>query len=397
LEEEPLVKLAADNGAVLLDGSDPRFEWEVVDGARDPGLVPFSEMPSVEREDYVFNANDSFWMPHATEMLDGDYSVLHGFQETARTPRTRENATVLADTDADGPSGEDALFDLDELADASLANRGYTARELLEPVVERCSGSGPITVEPLVDDEGAQALPGAQVDLTEACEVLGAWDGTYDLDSVGPPVWREFLAGFESSDLITAGPLWANPFVEADPLDTPSGLASPAAGEPDPVLVSLARAVQTLDAADVSLDTPLGEVQVADRNGTLVPIHGGNGADGTTNVVGFGRGWSTLDPSLAAIEREPFAPNSSLATTSDGTTSTVGYRINNGTSFLMALEYTDDGPRAKSFLTYGNTADRDDPAYTEATQRFSDKAWRDILFREQDVAEATTDTLQVRG
>ena len=39
--------------------------WEVVDGARDPGLVPFSEMPLVQRTDYVFNASDSFWVPNA--------------------------------------------------------------------------------------------------------------------------------------------------------------------------------------------------------------------------------------------------------------------------------------------------------------------------------------------
>ena len=40
-----VVKIAADNRAVLLDGSDPLFEWIDEEGARDPGLVPYSKMP----------------------------------------------------------------------------------------------------------------------------------------------------------------------------------------------------------------------------------------------------------------------------------------------------------------------------------------------------------------
>src|SRR5918995_244880 len=135
LESDPIVAIAAENGAVLLDGSDPRFEWVEEDGARDPGLVPAADQPVVERDDYTFNANDSFWMPHATEMLEGDYSPLHGAQRTARSPRTRENAVVLGDTPTAGPAGDDGAFTLEELADAALQNRGYTSRVLLEAVV----------------------------------------------------------------------------------------------------------------------------------------------------------------------------------------------------------------------------------------------------------------------
>src|SRR5690606_32118308 len=122
LETDFITAAARDAGAVLLDGSDPLFEWQEVEGARDPGLVPYSEMPVLERDDYVFNANDSFWMSHATEVLEGDYSPLHGEQRTARSPRTRENATVLDDTSDEGPAGEGGRFSLDELADAALAN-----------------------------------------------------------------------------------------------------------------------------------------------------------------------------------------------------------------------------------------------------------------------------------
>jgi len=61
----PITSIALDQGFVLLDGSNSLFQWEVVPGARDPGLVPFDAWPQVERTDYVFNANDSYWVPNA--------------------------------------------------------------------------------------------------------------------------------------------------------------------------------------------------------------------------------------------------------------------------------------------------------------------------------------------
>lgn len=397
LISDPFVGLAKQNGAVLLDGSDPGNEWVVVDGARDPGLVPYSEMPMVEHSDYVFNANDSFWMPHATEMLEGDYSILHGPQDTARSVRTRENATVLGDTSATGPSGPDGKFDLDELTTAALQNHGYTARALLDPVVERCRTTESVRLDALVDDKGVEQLPSATVPLAPACDVLARWDGIYDLDRPGAALFREFASRFDSADFTSAGPLWAEAFNPADPVATPAGLAKPPTSGPDPVLVNLARAVQVLGKAGVPLDVKLGDVQQADRNGTLVPIHGGNSADGTTNVVGFGSGWSTRDPALLGLVRTPVAPKSGLSVIGGTGAPGTGYRINNGTSFLMAVDFTSDGPVAKSFLTYGNTADRSDPSYLETTQWFSAKKWKDVAFTPKQVKAAALSSETVKG
>jgi acyl-homoserine-lactone acylase len=392
---DPVTSIAADNGAVLLDGSDPMFEWVEEEGARDPGLVPASEQPQVERDDYLFNANDSFWMPHATELLAGDFSPLHGRQETVRTPRTRENAAVLDDVEAGGPSGDDGTFTLDELADAALLNEGYTARALRSRVVDRCEGVGEVTVPPLPDGEDElPGLPGGSVDVSGACEVLDAWDGIYDLDSAGAPLWREFMSRFTSEDLADAGDLWAEPFNPADPLNTPSGLAPAGDGErADLVLERLAYAVQALEVAGFEPDVALGDAQFALRNGERIPIHGGNGFDGTTNVVGFGTSASILDPAIADIERERLVTGSQLATT-DGET---GYAINNGTSFLMALAFGDDGPEAKVFLTYSDTEDRTADDYVDATRRFSEKDWRTVAFTEEAIEAETRSTITVRG
>jgi acyl-homoserine-lactone acylase len=356
LASDPITQVAADNGAILLDGSNPVYEWVDEDGARDPGLVPAADQPQVERDDYVFNANDSFWMPHATELLAGEYSPLHGRQETPRSPRTRENATVLDDASSDGASGDDG-FTLDELGDAALANRGYTSRALREAVVGRCTDAGPVTVAELAAEEGVDGLPAGTVDIAAACDVLDAWDGVYDLDRSGAALWREFAGLFEDAYLVDAGPLWAEPFDATDPLATPTGLAPPpGGGQPDLVLENLARAVQSLEAAGFEPDVELGDAQFALRDGEKIPIHGGNGDDGTTNVVGTGSGYSILDPTLAEAEaeRESVVVGSRLST-ADGET---GYLVNNGTSFLMALAFADDGPQAKVFLAYSNTEDR---------------------------------------
>ncbi len=397
LQSDPIVKVAADSRAILLDGSNPIFEWVDAPGARDPGLVPPSDQPSVERSDYVFNANDSFWMPHATALLSGDYSPLHGRQETVRSVRTRENATVLDDTTAAGPAGEDGTFSLDELADLALANRGFTARVLLAPVVERCqAASGPIDVPAMEGTDTAPGLPASSVDITAACEVLANWDGVYDLDRSGPPLWREMLLKFPTDDLtdVGSGTLWAEPFDPARPLETPSGLAPAPAGAPDPVLVNLARAVQALEVAGFEPDATLGEVQFTIRNGVRVPVHGGTGVDGTTNVVASSALPGTiLDPALTERKTEQLVAKSALYRM-DGETGTP---VTFGTSFLMALDFTKDGPRARAFLVYGETEDPENSGFTSATEAFSAKKWRDIEFTESDVKAGTTGTLTVRG
>jgi len=392
-----LVGAAVDSGLVLLDGSDPLFEWVDDEGARDPGLVPFDRMPMVERSDYVFNANDSYWVPHATEVLEGDYSPLHGWAGTPRTPRTRENAVVLDDTSPEGPSGEDGRFDLDELADAALQNVGFPARQLRADIVARCQATPSVAVEAQVTDDGTEVLPAATVDLTEACAVLDGWDGAYDLDRAGPVLFRELLSQFGGEAQADAGELWAEPFDPADPVGTPSGLAAAPAdpNAPDPVLVNLARAVQVLDLAGLPVDVPLGDVQAAVRDGERIPVHGGTGLDGTTNVVGRGglASYSILDDEIPDLPSGDYAPGSGLGDL-DGTPT---YGIANGTSFLLAVAFGDDGPEAKAFLTYGNTEDRSSDLYTEATQRFSDKGWREVLFDPEAIEDAATTTLTVRA
>ncbi len=376
-ETDPFVQVAWDSGAVLLDGSDSTFEWVEAEGARSPGLVPFSDMPQITRSDYVFNANDSFWLANASELLEGDYSALHGEQGTPRSPRTRENAYVLDATDGSTPAGEGGLFTLEELQEAILLNQGHTARRLRDAVVERCTGVTEVQVEPLMGEAGEEELPGGTVPISEACESLASWDGLLSLDSVGAVLWRELLAQFPPEAFTDAGELWAEPFDPADPVGTPSGLASAPATGPDPVLVNLARAVQVIEAAGWALDDPLGEVQYAPRGDLRVPIHGGGFREGVTNIVGY--------PSFGTSLEETFEAAATVTSSSD--LRADGYPVTNGTSFLMTLEFTADGPVAFAFLDYGESGDPTSDEWSAQTERFSGKDWREVLFTEDAIED----------
>ena len=346
-DSHPLVRGLWQRGLVLLPGNDSLFEWVDDPRARDPGVVPFQDMPSFESTDYVFNANDSFWMANSAALLEGDYSPLHGDQRTARSLRTRQNDRTL--------SGREGTFDLDAMGDALLSNESYAAELLLGELVEHCSRSG---------DEG----------LARACEVLSAWDGRYDVDSRGAVLFREWITRYEPDALTAAGPLFAIDFDPEDPVNTPRGLADGALA-----LEHLAAAAGLLESRDIALDVSLGELQYPpSKTPERIPIHGGHGAyEGLLNMQQSSPNTTTLEP----LELAPPVEGSRYLTE-------AGYPVVHGTSFLLALEYTDDGPRAKAFLTYGQSGDPDSPHFTDQTKLYSRKAWRPVFFDEADVAAA---------
>lgn len=373
---DPLTQVAYEQGFVLLDGSNSLFQWEELPDARDPGLVPYAQMPMVERTDHVFNANDSFWVPNAEITLTGPFSIMHGEQNTPLTMRTRQNAAVLDPSNPTGLAGDDGLFDAEELRTAAFDNRGRTAVLLRQAAAAACRAQPIVQVPDLAAPDGTVSLPAATVDLTAACEVLAAWDGIYDLDRSGPMLWRETLARFDSSAFETAGPLFADGFDPAQPTRTPSVPS----GDPTALLQAMARAVQTIGEAGFSVGTTLGASQFTERSGTRIPIHGGNATDGVTNVVTWSGRSSSSEP---APERgEAVAIGSSLRG--------EGYRINYGTSFVMAVDFTGDEVVAWSLLVYGQTGDRTSDLFDSQTVAFSEKQWRQVAFTD-DAIEADAD------
>ncbi len=381
---DPLTQIAYDQGFVLLDGSDSRFQWEVVEGARDPGLVPFSEMPMVQRTDYVFNANDSFWVPSAEFTLTGPYTILQGEQNSPLSMRTRQNAAVLGAANAAGLAGPDGLFDADEVRTAAFENSGRTAVLLRSAAVNACSTTPVVEVPELLATDGSVSLPAAAVDLTAACNVLAAWDGVYDLDRSGPMIWRETMGQFDARAFDTAGALFADPFDPAQPTLTPAVPAT----DPAPLLQAMARAVQTITTAGFALDTTLGASQFTERSETRIPIHGGNNVDGVTNIVTWSARSSSSEP----------APQRGAAVAVGSSLRGEGYRINYGTSFVMTVDFTGDDVQAWALLVYGQTGDRSSPLFDSQTVDFSEKQWRQVAFTDDQIeADPELETSTVAG
>jgi acyl-homoserine-lactone acylase len=362
-ESDPLTQAAWEAGLILLDGGDSLFEW-VDDPTTRPGVIPYSRMPQLERKDFVFNANDSFWLANPRQLLTG-FSPLQGAEGTARSLRTRMNVLLLNDTSPDGPAGKDGKFTLDELAAAALSNRSMSAELARGELVKRCQATPSVTL----DGQAPET-----VDLQQACKILAEWNGRYDVNSVGPVLWREFITQYDFAELKKNGALFQRAFDPADPVGTPNTLTPDKLGEPQSLL-KLARAVKLLAQAGVALDTPLGKAQYSDRNAGRIPIHGGGGGyEGIANVVDYSPNDTTLEPG-PVHERV----KGSRALTRDG------YPVNRGSSFVMALEYTTRGPRAQAFLTYSESGDPASPLFYDQTELFSAKKWRRILYTEAEI------------
>nr|WP_226993930.1 penicillin acylase family protein [Myxococcus hansupus] len=366
-------------GLVLLDGSNSQNEWQDEAGARSPGLVPFSKVPKLDRTDFVFNANDSYWLANPAAPLTG-FSPLHGLEGVPQSPRTRLNAVMLTEVREGGASGADGLFTRQELETAILNNRGMMAELLLDGVIERCTGQTTVPYQ------------NGTVDISQACALLAEWDRRFDVDSVGAIVWREFTGAYTMPQLSGGPTLYATDFDVTHPITTPHTLAPAPAEGADPVLTNLARAVSTLTAAGLALDLPLGEAQYTTRvRGERIPIHGGGNYDGAANIVNFGNLKSTT-PNADYNSLTRGAVINSRTALSQG-----GYVINSGSSFIMAMEFTPSGVQASALLTYSESSNPASPYYADQTRLFSQKQWRPILFTPEEIAAAPAEQISLTG
>ncbi len=352
-QSDPVVATVAQNGAFLLDGSDPVFAWTDAPDAREPGLVPFSEQPKIERTDYVFNANNSYWLANPSTPLTG-FSPLHGGEETPPGGRPRMNALLIEES-----AGPDGLFDLGEVRDALFSNRSLTGEQWRDEIVGRCRASG-------------------RSELAVACEVLGDWDLTYGVDSVGSVVWNGMLreiAAVKGNRFIADSDVWATRFDPTDPIVTPNGLA-PDEATTTLVLDAIAVTVEAMASVGIAVDAPLGEVQRDARVGGSIAVPGSS-TDDVANINSCcANGGKTLAPKG---EYGSFVGNQDFT---DRGIVPVTY----GATFVMALQFGPDGPVAEAVLTYGQPDDPADPEFTRQTELLADSGLRPVLFRSADIS-----------
>jgi acyl-homoserine-lactone acylase len=319
---------------VILDGANPDCEWRSDDRSAIPGVLPPAEMPRLERDDYVANSNDSYWLSNPAAPLEG-FSPIIGNERTARSLRTRAGLQFIREAMANGKIGPE------DVQNMLYSHRNYGAELLLDDLMALCAGDA-MTVQ--VDDN--------EVDVSASCQALAGWDRRMAVDSRGGHVWREF---WRNANRIEG--LYRVPFDVTDPVDTPRGLRTDDPAVRSGLLEALARAQMVLAEAGIAPDARLGDIQFAERNGERIPIPGGEGWAGM---------WSMIVTDL-----EPG----------------VGYSpIRHGNSYIQVISWDEAGrldPRA--IVTYSQSPEPESPHYADMTRLYSKGEWVKLPFTDAEI------------
>ncbi|WP_300556945.1 penicillin acylase family protein [Maricaulis sp.] len=304
----------------VLNAADPTCRWADGEGATAPGVFGPADAPHLFRSDFVAQSNDSPWLTNPAQPLTG-YSPIWGDEATPRSMRTRlaldQMAQRLAGSDGFGEAG----FDLETVQAVMYSNRHHGGELLRDSVVEVCLESGEADLQPL-------------------CDALAGWDLKVNLDSRGAHVMALYL--------LSGGAVFEGAFDAENGATTPVGLASD-----DPaVLEALRAAANQLSQLQLAADAPLGEVMGEMRGDTRIPIHGGPAGTGVFNMI---------------------IPGSPVPGT--GWTS-----VRHGSSWIMTVEFSDEGVRSEGVLTYSQSTDPTSAHYGDQTELYSNKGWEALYF-----------------
>jgi acyl-homoserine-lactone acylase len=341
----------------VLDGSTSTCNWGSDPGAVEHGIFAPGHVPQLTRTDYVANSNQSPWLTNPAAPITG-YPAIFGDTDTERELRTRLGLDMIAERLA----GTDGLgrprFTLPTLQAAMLENRNYGADLGRADVVAMCRAHPVLT-----------SSDGTRVDVRAACDILAGWDGRADAGSRGEALWEIF---FDDSLLVV-------PFDPAHPLTTPRGID----GDDPAVRRAFADAVRFLQSN--------GTVGGA-RRWAGIPLHGCPEEKGCFNAI-EATGQTGLQIGPPARQTGPQSgPRPQRPAGMSAATSIQG------SSFIMAVELTPNGPRARTILTYSQSANPDSPHYRDQTLLFSRKQWVTQRFTDAEInADPRLQTTTLRG
>jgi acyl-homoserine-lactone acylase len=317
-------------GVPILDGSRAACEWDNDPDAAGPGIFGPSHLPSLFRDDYVTNSNDSYWLSNPQRPLEG-FARIIGDERTARSLRTRLGLKMAAGR----------KFSLKALTDTVFNDRQYGGELLAGELAAYCRAN--------------PTLSGSSgpVDVSAACPVLERWGRTDTLDDPGAVLFRRWATrALASVGGVIANPtVFSVPFDPADPVNTPRGLNT---GNPQ-VGQALADAVKDLRDAGIPLDSKLREYQFEARGGEKIPIHGGPGTLGVFNAIANswnGKGFPD---------------------------------VNHGSSYVQAVQLTGGCPNARTILTYSQSVNPRSPYFADQTRMYSRREWNPMRFCAKEI------------
>jgi acyl-homoserine-lactone acylase len=317
-------------GLPVLDGSRSACRWPDDPGAAVPGIFAPAHQPSLFRDDYVTNSNDSYWLSNPAHPLEG-FDRIIGDERTERSLRTRLGLKIVA---------------------GQLRRGRFTLRALRKAVFNDRQHAGELMRDDLV------AYCRTQPDLAEACDVLAHWDLHDNLDSAGAVLFRRFATRLLRGGGAAGTPpgIWRVPFDPTDPVNTPRSLntANPLVGQ------ALRGAIDDVRGLGKGLGVTLRQVQFEQRGSERIPIHGGPGdPEGDFNAINV--------PWVAG-QGFPDVPH--------------------GSSFVMAAQLTGGCPRTRTILTYSLSTDPTSRWFADQTRMFSRKQWVAERFCERQIRAA---------
>lgn len=334
------------------------------------GTVPFAQAPQLERTDFVQNSNDSFWLTNPAAPISG-VSPLWGPVGNQQSLRSRLGQKMLAEG-----GSVDGRFTRADLVDRLIGNRNFLGEAVLADLLTQCQAQAATPV----------AMPdGSSVDITPACNALGLWDGRMNLASQGAMMFREFAFEFNRN------PQWQVPYDAEQPTTTPNTLAAN-----NTVLQQLAAAQQRIVNAGLDPAASLGSVQFVERSlpdgtasGQKLPWGGAHNVEGGFNVFRSNMG---NDGTVLPRHRYPLLPGSDLSAAAGG------YHITYGSSWMFAMEFTEDGPVADGLLSYSQSSNIGSDHYLDQTLLYSSQPQlRPLHFHNSDIEANAVTTLNLTG
>ncbi|MGH8530334.1 MAG: penicillin acylase family protein [Nevskiales bacterium] len=344
-------------GLPLLDGSRAACEWGMDADAPVAGIFGPGNLPTLLRDDYVHNCNDSYWLTNPDAPITG-YDRIIGDENAERSLRTRL-CILNVERRLSGTDGRPGnTFNMDTLQETVLGSHIYSAELARDAVVNNLC-----QLPMLLGSSGP-------VDVAQACNVLRSWDLSDNLNSTGGHIWRELWANLSGNPLglplfpsLPVSLIWLTQFSAGDAVNTPSGLnfLNPL------VSVAFADAVAAVNASGIPLDRPLGEIQRSGVHEERIPVFGGEHSEGAFTVV-----------STNALDTE-------------------GYRVTYGNSYIQTVTWGSDGnPVAEGFITYSQSTDPANPHFSDFTKAYSQKAWQPFPFTPAQIAAQKISVLNLR-
>jgi acyl-homoserine-lactone acylase len=284
-------------------------------------LFPFDELPQLlnPRGGYVQNSNDPPYYTNLYEPLDPE-SYPDNFPEPRLRFRQQNSLELIHN---------DRILSLEDMVELKHSMKMILADRVKDDLVAAVR----------------ERNPGGE--LSEAIELVAAWDNTVGRESRGSTLF-EIWAGryFSVTDTLVQ---FRDPWSREDPMGTPRGL-----GDTDGAADAFAWAVAETKDRFGRWDVPWGEVHRIRAGEKDIAVGGCASALGCFRVLGY-------------------------VTDDDGK-----FKVYRGDGWVLAVEFSDP-PRAFSILAYGNSNREESPYFYGQAELFADNRMKTVAFTEAEI------------